>query len=782
MKEIELDRPVHFVSSTSSEVHVDKAKLLCVCSAQKNTTTDSNRAGDRRMVFELDLKTVSGAKTRRVQSSHCTYVTEFKACSRQFCIERSGRYVVACQGDTMQIWDALNEEMFQYEHSYRLTAAEFHPTDFCLATGDQNGVVTLWYRLCRSDGHHPAKVSLHWHAHAVADICFSSDGSYLYSGGEEAVLVVWQVETRRTRFLPRLGAAIQFVSCSANSLFIALSHKDNIIQLVSGHQLEVERMVGGLIKTTGIEGSHYHSCIPAGLTVDPRYHCLVTNSRPGQIQFYSPWTDQHILSIDVTGQNYVSRREDKPFVYVQVTNVSFSSCKTWMATVEHRDDGVATMELTLKFWWFNNEKQMYDVNTSVELPHEKQITGLQFQPRHDDALPAMCVSASFDGKVKFWSQIVEESAEGTSLQWWTCQAVTYYHDLPALGVSFSEDGSLVAVTFGRAVTVWNCSACVLQTTLSCPFNEEQVMNVQFGQDSASHCLVASSQGHLMVWNMLTCTLMWCVSLSIHTLVASSCSSIFGAFTSSNSSQMLVIFDPRNPRPVAVYDQIGDHEVEAAVFIPQAPYIVRQLAESVTGSDLWRLKSELVWMDNEQIIRSLPWPETVETEHPDGLDATVPSEDMTAVLPRIFHTQRQMSSVNNAQSSVRLDAASLNAAMRTKLLSGPAHTLPTVSSISSKFLQSFLAQNPQPDNEGSNAGIGMETDVGGDEDGTEPKTSDSASDTDEDDTKVDLAEAPGSDDAGDVPLPSLAPVMTSLTSSQVGSFSWLQGILASGDVA
>ena len=130
--------------------------------------------------------------------------------------------------------------------------------------------MTLWYQICRTDGYQPAKVSLHWHA--VADICFNPDGSYLYRGGE-AVLVAWQLQTRMTRFLSRLGAPIKFISCSDNSLYLGVSHNDNN-HLVSAHQLDMEKMVGGLIKPTGLQ---YGTCIPAGLTVEPHYNCLVTS-------------------------------------------------------------------------------------------------------------------------------------------------------------------------------------------------------------------------------------------------------------------------------------------------------------------------------------------------------------------------------------------------------------------------------------------------------------------------------------------------------------------------
>ena len=39
----------------------------------------------------------------------------------------------------------------------------------------------------------------------VTSLAYTSEGSYLLSGGTEAVLVIWHVETREPRFLPRLG-------------------------------------------------------------------------------------------------------------------------------------------------------------------------------------------------------------------------------------------------------------------------------------------------------------------------------------------------------------------------------------------------------------------------------------------------------------------------------------------------------------------------------------------------------------------------------------------------
>ncbi|OEH78287.1 wd g-beta repeat-containing protein [Cyclospora cayetanensis] len=56
-------------------------------------------------------------------------------------------------------------------------------------------------------------VVLHWHAHAVSSLAFSSDGLVLLSGGEEGVLVMWQLQQNFSKqFVPRLGAPILHIS------------------------------------------------------------------------------------------------------------------------------------------------------------------------------------------------------------------------------------------------------------------------------------------------------------------------------------------------------------------------------------------------------------------------------------------------------------------------------------------------------------------------------------------------------------------------------------------
>ncbi|CAN0527502.1 unnamed protein product, partial [Ectocarpus sp. 8 AP-2014] len=59
-----------------------------------------------------------------------------------------------------------------------------------------------------SEGGAPS-TDMHWHAHPVRCMAVAPDGVQLFSGGEEAVLVQWNLSKGTKAFLPRLGAPLQ---------------------------------------------------------------------------------------------------------------------------------------------------------------------------------------------------------------------------------------------------------------------------------------------------------------------------------------------------------------------------------------------------------------------------------------------------------------------------------------------------------------------------------------------------------------------------------------------
>src|SRR5260221_7438285 len=136
-------------------------------------------------------------------------------------VSAGGAWLVATASHKVYIarTSNLSTGFTKYVSPESLTCLAFHPLEDYFATGDDKGVVRLWY--CLND-ELPVNVRdvekrtqtrpLHWHAHAVSSIAFSRNGAYLLSGGEEAVLVIWQLHTGKKEFIPRVGAPISTIS------------------------------------------------------------------------------------------------------------------------------------------------------------------------------------------------------------------------------------------------------------------------------------------------------------------------------------------------------------------------------------------------------------------------------------------------------------------------------------------------------------------------------------------------------------------------------------------
>lgn len=69
---------------------------------------------------------------------------------------------------------------------------------------------------------------LQWHVHGITAL--KVEGSYLYSSGEEGVVVVWHLRENRRDFLPRLGTKILNFSVEESRIFCMLA--DNTIKSV----------------------------------------------------------------------------------------------------------------------------------------------------------------------------------------------------------------------------------------------------------------------------------------------------------------------------------------------------------------------------------------------------------------------------------------------------------------------------------------------------------------------------------------------------------------------
>lgn len=172
------------------------------------------------IVFRISLKqTDSGKVAEKIPIGKIRFPSGLA-------VSASGTWLVATASHKVYIarTSDLSTGFTKYVSPERLTCLAFHPLEDYFASGDEKGVVRLWY--CLNDDL-PVNVRdvekrtetrpLHWHAHAVSSLAFSRNGAYLLSGGEEAVLVIWQLHTGRKEFVPRVGAPISTVSVAKSS-------------------------------------------------------------------------------------------------------------------------------------------------------------------------------------------------------------------------------------------------------------------------------------------------------------------------------------------------------------------------------------------------------------------------------------------------------------------------------------------------------------------------------------------------------------------------------------
>lgn len=135
----------------------------------------------------------------------------------------------------------------------------------------------LWHNISKRKG--ATQAVYHWHTLPVETICFSTSGTYFYSGAAECVLVKWdQSNNNLKKFLPRLPATIKHITVAKDNVLLAVSTTDNAVQIVSP-QLNVVNIIQHL--ALGSDSS-------AGLIYDSRSRSLILNGIIGHAQFFSP--------------------------------------------------------------------------------------------------------------------------------------------------------------------------------------------------------------------------------------------------------------------------------------------------------------------------------------------------------------------------------------------------------------------------------------------------------------------------------------------------------------
>ncbi|XP_014214373.1 WD repeat-containing protein 75 [Copidosoma floridanum] len=628
--------------------------------------------------------------------------------NEDYCIDIVGNYgenlICIGQESFLYIFSPLHKLSYNRQKAGRkITCICGHPEEESVATGDISGRVLVWRNISQLN---TVRATYHWHTLPVTDITFSKSGGYMYTGGDECVLVKWLLANPENKsFLPRLPAAIRHLTIAPENIYIAVSTADNGITIVNSEK----KLIAVIQNFTWGVSSSSKGPFPAGLHVDPRTNSLVLNSRTGHIQFFNTHTKSLLYNMNITDQNIITRERNTTLTNTEVIKVAINVNGSWLATIEEwKDDSISHFEIRLKFWKYNVSKQCFTLNTSIEYPHEVGVNALKFRPKsslgNDEEY---AISVGQDEKFKLWYLTDSEYNESKH---WRCHSFGFYRKLPALDAGFSTDGSLVGVSFDSTLTLWDPETNELKNSLSYCLYPQPITRVEFGKQEACHLVVTASAEHLAVWDLFSLSVKWSVPINVTTLTADPLSVYMAVFTIENT---LIVFSPRGTEIVYKREKVveNDDSILDACFVPNI-----QANENAK----WQSKSSLYFINSSQELLALE----TKSESSIALENLSVNRDLPiTAFSRILPAEK-ISNVEKSISYVHDYLKTTNKGIGEMLLTTPAHTLPPMRMLCMPYLLALVGKyNRDGDTQAEPSRSAVANAVDEDSDSDDEKTSD-----------------------------------------------------------
>ncbi|CAN8076805.1 unnamed protein product [Agarophyton chilense] len=461
MRTIDVGRPLSNIECLSPD------KMIGYANQELNIIDSSNRAkGKYRKIVKSHVRILRSEEGRIVSA-------------------QNGRVVAIIEGNGMHITSTANnlEPLLTVPSRTLLTSIAISVDGSKLAVGDETGVICIYHNLGRTlsllkKGRNILRPSaldvsrLHWHPSAVRALAFCHQDRVLLSGGNETVLVSWQMNRTNfgTRnFLPRLKAPIIGISASPDEKFYATTHSDNAVRIIDQRSGSVVQTIRGvacrLLDICTDNPKHLFSSRlhPSSLT-----HFTASNDHTNPTRLWLTGTGPTVQSFEVyLGEQvdehsvapknviYKPIEKSKERVYpdqLVVTCIAMHKNMNLIATVDHQD--LRTSDSN----FYGSKKGVYNLRiwnreaggglrliSVINEPHGSgnPVTDMSFHSR----LPCISTTSSC-GTAKLWSKPDSETG------FWRCESEKSYKGLPANAVAFSEDGSLEAVAYGNTITVW----------------------------------------------------------------------------------------------------------------------------------------------------------------------------------------------------------------------------------------------------------------------------------------------------------------------------------------
>ncbi|CAI9755136.1 unnamed protein product [Fraxinus pennsylvanica] len=506
-------------------------------------------------------------------------------------ISPSGEYIGICETRRLRIWEIPTKDSdnaiykkIRLHHTKTFTTLAFHPTERVVAAGDVTGRILLW----RGVGHRTFSTSdkfisggfskdaeerpgvrgnddadscttWHWHSAEVNVLFFSSDGAYLFSGGREGVFVVWQLDTGKKKFLPRIGSPLLYFTNSSDPSLSSISCANNRIHLLRMPSMEILRSISGIKLPSSVSDIYEES--GSGVVFDHTAGLVAIPTDNYSVQFYSLFNDREISEVQICERNHQPGDE----VMVKVNLVALSRDGSTMGTVETRlpEEKIGGL-VSLKFWACGSQNKDFSLSTVIYEPHRgASVSSIAFHPTCN-----MAITSSYGGDFKIWVRMHDTHLKDQMLQssGWRCHAVGSYKKRPMTAAAFSADGSVLAVAAENVVTLWDPDQNILVAVIGDTL--EPISTLSFVGKSTF--LVSASRGsnpQLTVWSMSKLSISWSYKLHVEDITCSLDGSTFAVLallpetsecvesteaTLQGVDGAILLFNVENPFPLATW--------------------------------------------------------------------------------------------------------------------------------------------------------------------------------------------------------------------------------------
>ncbi|KAL4200523.1 hypothetical protein AMTRI_Chr02g253980 [Amborella trichopoda] len=613
-------------------------------------------------------------------------------------------------------WVNLGKFRVRLHHTKSFTTLAFHPSERIVAGGDITGRILIWRGFgkrrfakqsltsrrdveneeerpgVRGNDDAESCATWHWHSTEVKFLSFSSDGTYLYSGGGEGVLVAWQLDTGKKTFLPRFGSALRYFVDSPDPSLSSISSADNQIHLVNLQAMKVLKSIPG-IKLPFAIPEIYEGLWSNGFAVVSSAGLVALRTENYGVQFYSLLHDREITQVVVCNRNYQTNDD----VTVVVSLLALSGDGSEMSTVEVRlpEEGIGGL-VCLKFWECGSHSGDFALSTVIYDPHgDAGISAVAFHPTR-----SMVVSSSYGGNFKIWIRSMDIQKKDGSLQkgGWRCQSIGTYKKNPMTAAAFSADGSVLAVAAGFVITLWNPNTNTLVAVMG--ETPEPIVALSF-IPNAEHLLSVSrgSNPQLSVWNLSKLSLSWAYDLCAEAMACDMNSSKFAVLVlapakvlsgvSSHRDGLILLFEAEDAVPIATWC-VKKAKGGGLAFLQEDHFTKTE--NTTNGKIDGKSSTRLVYLngDHEYIVfnpfnsgddtTSKPhdWYHPLENEEPFGYKA------MYGKLPDSTDKRENLETV----------AFELTDKPWETLFSGSSHVLPPLSKLCHVFLASLLEKKKE----------------------------------------------------------------------------------------